>query len=155
MDEYTKKNVKKYKPFSSIVKKDVAIQAITNDIIAGLSKGKIIEKYMKLWGGSNRHIQQYIDEAINQIATLDNKEQIRAINAARLLQVYSECYEKGDKKTALKAIDIMNKTLNLYSPDQTNIQINNGADNTTFTLSFGNGIKTDLNNDGTESEQDD
>ena len=111
--------------------KELRLRYIADDIVKGMSKRKIGEKYTELWGLSKSTIYDYYREALVELTDEEGLAKLRETNTERLLDLYREACEKGNVIAQLKAIDLLNKTNSIY---QTNINL--GGD-TEFTFNFG------------------
>lgn len=117
-------------------KRDLRINEILQDIIAGRNKTDIIAKYRKEWNCSENFVKDIITEAYVLINDEEYVKQARNINLIRLNDIYSEAVDTGDLKIQLKAIDLISKTAGVYADNehQVNIQINNS--DKTFEIKF-------------------
>lgn len=113
------------------LRKELRLRYIADDIVKGMSKRKIGEKYTELWGLSKSTIYDYYREALVELTDEEGLAKLRETNTERLLDLYREACEKGNVIAQLKAIDLLNKTNSIY---QTNINL--GGD-TEFTFNFG------------------
>lgn len=118
------------------------LRQMQDDMIAGLNREKLIEKYGPIVGGAESRVKAYVQEAYNNLMLPEEKEKARALNSARLEELYKQCFEKKDIKNALKAIDILNKTLGIYDQPTTTVNVNTD-EGKNFSLSFGNGLIID------------
>lgn len=108
------------------------LRYIADDVIKGLSKRKIGEKYSELWNVSPNTVYEYYREALATLTDEEGLAKLREANTERLLDLYHDAVQSNDRQSALKALDLLNKTNSIY---QTNINI--GGD-TEFTFSFDN-----------------
>ena len=111
--------------------RELRLRYIADDIVSGMSKRKIGEKYSELWRISKATVYDYYREALVELTDEEGLAKLRETNTERLLDLYHKACEVGDVKAQLKAIDLLNKTNSIY---QTNINL--GGD-TEFTFSFG------------------
>ena len=95
--------------------RELRLRYIADDIVAGMSKRKIAEKYSEQWGISKNAIYDYYREALITLTDEDGLAKMREANTERLLNLYNTAMEKGDTKTALKALDLLNRTNSIYS----------------------------------------
>lgn len=111
--------------------KELRLRYIADDIVSGMSKRKIGEKYSELWNISKHTVYDYYREALVELTDEEGLAKLREANTERLLSLYRAASDKGDVNAQLKAIDLLNKTNSIY---QTNINL--GGD-TEFTFNFG------------------
>lgn len=111
--------------------KELRLRYIADDIVSGMSKRKIGEKYSEQWGIKKATVYDYYREALVELTDEEGLAKLRETNTERLLDLYRAACDKGDINAQLKAIDLLNKTNSIY---QTNINL--GGD-TEFTFSFG------------------
>ena len=111
--------------------KELRLRYIAEDIVSGMSKRKIGEKYSEQWGISKSTVYDYYREALVELTDEEGLAKLRETNTERLLDLYRAACAKGDIAAQLKAIDLLNKTNSIY---QTNINL--GGD-TEFTFNFG------------------
>lgn len=102
------------------LKQELRVRYIANDIVAGMSKRKIVEKYTEAWNMSKKHIYDYYNEALSTLTDEEGLAKLREVNTERLLDLYDAACKQGDVKSQLKAIDLINRTNNIY---RTNISI--------------------------------
>lgn len=103
------------------IKVDARIRIIANEILNGLSRGRLIDKYCEDWGITvaamdNTYIKrayQYIRENVKE--DLDN---IRETNVNRLLEIYNDSYKSGDKSSMFRALDMINRMAGIYEDRQ-------------------------------------
>lgn len=94
--------------------RELRLRYIADDIVKGLSKKKIGEKYSELWGLGLGTIYSFYREALVTLTDEEGLEKMRDANTERLLSIYNKAIEDGDSKTALKALDLLNKTNSIY-----------------------------------------
>lgn len=111
--------------------RELRLRYIADDVVKGMSKRKIGDKYSEQWGISKAVVYDYYREALVTLTDEEGLAKLREVNTERLLDLYQKAIDKGDVNAQLKAIDLLNKTNSIY---QTNI--NFGGD-TEFTFSFG------------------
>ena len=111
--------------------KELRLRYIAEDIVSGMSKRKIGEKYSEQWGISKSTVYDYYREALVELTDEEGLAKLRETNTERLFDLYRAACAKGDIAAQLKAIDLLNKTNSIY---QTNINL--GGD-TEFTFNFG------------------
>lgn len=111
--------------------KELRLRYIADDIVSGMSKRKIGEKYSERWNISKSTVYDYYREALVELTDEEGLAKLREANTERLLSLYRAASDKGDVNAQLKVIDLLNKTNSIY---QTNINL--GGD-TEFTFNFG------------------
>ena len=104
-----RKDKKKYQ-----LTRELRLRYIADDIVKGLSKKKIAEKYSELWDLSFHTVYSLYREALVTLTDEEGLEKMRDANTERLLSLYNKAIEEGDSKTALKALDLLNKTNSIY-----------------------------------------
>ena len=111
---------------------DARIWMIINDICAGLNNLSLYKKYKDDWNISRTAMTNLINEAYEMMKIGDEKymEELRQINIKRLEELYSDALASNDKASALKAMDLINKTAGLYT---TKVEL---GGNTTFRYVF-------------------
>ena len=102
------------KQASPKIKWEVKKQLILQEIAKGSTYADICNKFKDEWNCTYNTMQNYIKEASNELYNEDVKETMKQINLMRLDSAYAESIKDGDKKTAIKAIDIQNKMLGAY-----------------------------------------
>ena len=130
--------------------KEARIWMIINDICVGFNNLSLTRKYKDDWKISQTTMTNLITEAYERmkIGDEDYLNELRQINIKRLEEIATTALEQGDTNSALKAIDLVNKTAgNIYS---TKIEL---GGNTSFKYVFGN---EEVNNEeNTETDNDD
>jgi len=112
------------------IRQEKRIELITEDIIAGLSRVKILEKYSALWECGKSTVNTIFKEACIKMSEeyRSDKEQVRAISNIRLEGVWDAAKTVNQK---LKTIDLINKTNNIYD---NNVNVSTGEDGFTFEI---------------------
>lgn len=121
--------------------RELRLRYIADDIVSGMSKRKIGEKYSALWNLSRPVIYDYYREALVELTDEEGLAKLRETNTERLLDLYRDACSKGDINAQLKAIDLLNKTNSVY---QTNINL--GGD-TEFVFNFGDAAEPESKED--------
>lgn len=119
------------------IRQEERLDRIIDDIVKGMSRPKIIEKYATLWECTNRTVNTIYKEACIRMSEeyRTDKEQVRAISNARLEGVWDDAKTVNQK---LKTIDLINKTNNIYD---NNVNVSAGEDG--FTFEIGVEMKTE------------
>ena len=96
---------------------DARIWMIIGDICAGLNNLSLYKKYKDDWKISRTAMTNLINEAYEMMKIGDEKymEELRQINIKRLEDLYTDALASNDKASALKAMDLINKTAGLYT----------------------------------------
>lgn len=110
--------------------RELRLRYIAEDIVAGMSKRKIGEKYSEKWGIGVSTVYDYYREALVTLTDEEGLAKLREANTERLLGIYYDALKDGDRQTALKALDLLNKTNSVYVQ-----KLNLGGD-TEFTFKF-------------------
>lgn len=113
---------------------DARIWMIIGDICAGLNNLSLYKKYKDAWNISRTGMTNLINEAYEMMKIGDEEylENLRQINIKRLEDLYTDALASNDKASALKAMDLINKTAGLYT---TKVEL---GGNTTFQYTFAN-----------------
>lgn len=82
----------------------------------GWSRLRIIDKFAKEWDMTAKHAYRYYHDAILLIKKNWDKdaEDIKNIQLERIEQILADCLQDTDRKTALSAIDMINRLASLY-----------------------------------------
>ena len=96
---------------------DARIWMIIGDICAGLNNLSLYKKYKDAWNISRTGMTVLINEAYEMMKIGDEEylENLRQINIKRLEELYTDALASNDKASALKAMDLINKTAGLYT----------------------------------------
>ena len=113
---------------------DARIWMIIGDICAGLNNLSLYKKYKDAWNISRTGMTNLINEAYEMMKIGDEEymEELRQINIKRLEDLYTDALASNDKASALKAMDLINKTAGLYT---TKVEL---GGNTVFRYVFDN-----------------
>lgn len=124
--------------------KEARLWCIINDICKGFNNLSLMRKYKDEWNVSQTTMTNLITEAYERMKIGDEEylNELRQINIKRLEEIANTALEQGDTSSALKAIDLVNKTAgNIYS---TKIEL---GGNTVFKYVFDN---EEVNSDNVE-----
>ena len=82
----------------------------------GWSRTRIFDKFMKEWNVGERQIYIYYHDALLRIANKyeDTSEDVKNIQLERIEKILADCLAAKDRKTALNAIDMINRLHSLY-----------------------------------------
>ena len=130
--------------------KEARIWMIINDICKGFNNLSLTRKYKDDWKISQTTMTNLITESYERmkIGDEDYLNELRQINIKRLEEIANTALEQGDTSSALKAIDLVNKTAgNIYS---TKIEL---GGNTTFKYEFlGDNNEEETNKEETDND---
>lgn len=132
--------------------KEARIWMIINDICKGFNNLSLTRKYKDDWKISQTTMTNLITEAYERMKIGDEEylNELRQINIKRLEEIVNTALDQGDTNSALKAIDLVNKTAgNIYS---TKIEL---GGNTTFKYVFDNEEVNDEEDTETNKEETD
>ena len=108
------------------------IDEVIWDYIAkqGLSREATAQQLIARWDISLSTARKWITDSIKRIANTysqEEQEEVRRVWLERCESILQECIETRDKQNALKALDLMGKSLGLYKESK---DINVDGDNT-------------------------
>ena len=108
------------------------IDSVIFDYIAkqGLSREATAQQIYSRWDISLSTARKWITDSIKRIANTyseEEQEEVRRVWLERCESILQECIETRDKQNALKALDLMGKSLGLYKESK---DINVDGDNT-------------------------
>ena len=120
---------------------DSRIWMIIGDICAGSNNLSLYKKYKDSWNISRTTMTDLINEAYEMMKIGDEEylENLRQINIKRLEDLYTDALANNDKNSALKAMDLINKTAGLYT---TKVEL---GGNTSFKYVFADEEDTEEN----------
>ena len=97
--------------------KEARLWCIINDICKGFNNLSLTRKYKDEWKVSQTTMTNLITEAYERMKIGDEEylENLRQINIKRLEDLYTDALASNDKASALKAMDLINKTAGLYT----------------------------------------
>ena len=101
--------------FNPEITKEARIFMIASDISKGCTYREMQQRYQEEWGLAASTISFYITEAIQALKAPELQDAIKDINFDRLTSIYRQSLEEGDRKSQLKAIDLLNKMAGLYT----------------------------------------
>ena len=96
----------------------------------GLSREATAQQIYSRWDISLSTARKWITDSIKRIANTyseEEQEEVRRVWLERCESILQECIETRDKQNALKALDLMGKSLGLYKESK---DINVDGDNT-------------------------
>lgn len=105
--------MKKEKKFPNELTGEVRRKIVLQKIAEGKSYTKVIDELVTEWGIKENVAREYVMESVKYLGSEEFKEVVKGINTQRLEQIIQESMGT-DNKTALKAIDLSNKTQGVY-----------------------------------------
>lgn len=108
---------------------------IAEEIAKGATYRELAGKFSAEWNVSPQYIKSIVTEAIQLFQDDEIYKNIKQINNDRLNDIYKEARQAGDLKSAIKAVDTLNKANGVY--DNMKAQVNINADDNNITITFG------------------
>lgn len=105
--------MKKEKKFPKELTGEVRTKIVLQKIAEGKSYTKVIDELVTEWGIKENVAREYVMESVKYLGSEEFREVVKGINTQRLEQIIQESMGT-DNKTALKAIDLSNKTQGVY-----------------------------------------
>lgn len=108
------------------------IDSVIFDYIAkqGLSREACAQQIYSRWDISLSTARKWITDSIKRIANTysqEEQEEVRRVWLERCESILQECIETRDKQNALKALDLMGKSLGLYKENKDiNLDVDGG-----------------------------
>ena len=108
------------------------IDSVIWDYIAkqGLSREQAAQQIYSRWDISLSTARKWITDSIKRIANTyseEEQEEVRRVWLERCESILQECIETRDKQNALKALDLMGKSLGLYKENKDiNLDVDGG-----------------------------
>lgn len=93
---------------------DARRMIVAEKIAAGKTFGEIITECAPMFGITNRTMTLYLRDALAWLRSDEMKETIQSMNVMRLDKLYSDSVSEGDRKSAIKALDVQNKMVGAY-----------------------------------------
>lgn len=89
---------------------------ILKELSSGKSRQTIVEELKKNYNICNHTAVNYLNAAYNYLASTNKQyiEKLRSVQLQRLESIIENTMESGNYDTALRAIDLLNKTFALY-----------------------------------------
>lgn len=131
MSRYKQSEYNKERHPEFAMKRELRLRYIADEIVKGMSKRKVCQKFEQEWQISHNLMCDLYNEALATLTDEEGLSKLREVNTERLLELYNKAIESGDVKSQLKAIDLINRTNSIY---KTNIDL--GQD-TEFVFNFG------------------
>lgn len=97
--------------------KKARLNIIIEKIREGYSRKRLVEWVQENYGFSYKYSWDHVNEAYKMLADTNNEELVestRAVQLERCEAILKEALEHGDRKSALKALDIINRMNSLY-----------------------------------------
>lgn len=102
---------------------DSIIDEIINLSNKGISKREILSSLSKKYNIPKDRLDEFYNSVLN--IPFDDTEILRNLNSERILNLYQLAMSNGEHKLALRCLDLLNKTNNLYA---TKLQIDGDTD---------------------------
>lgn len=108
------------------------IDSVIWDYIAkqGLSREATAQQIYSRWDISLSTARKWITDSIKRIAntyTQEEQEEVRRVWLERCEAILQECIETRDKQNALKALDLMGKSMGIYK-EKSDVNLSGSAD---------------------------
>ena len=109
-----------------------SIDSVICDYMAkqGLSREACAQQIYSRWAISLSTARKWITDSIKRIANTysqEEQEEVRRVWLERCESILQECIETRDKQNALKALDLMGKSLGLYKESKdVNLDVDGG-----------------------------
>ncbi|MBQ0089745.1 MAG: hypothetical protein KBT27_10500 [Prevotellaceae bacterium] len=108
---------------------------VYNDILRGNTQSNLVNKittdYYNVGLKYSVHTAKDLISEVRRIVRADYQEEqkfLRESNINRLLDLYNESFEVGDRSTALKTLQEMNKMCGLYESEKLDVTLNGNVD---------------------------
>lgn len=101
---------------------EARVRLIAQDILTTrMTNKELIAKYSKIFDSDVLNIPALVRSAYGYIYNQNEatKESIRKLSMERLEQIWWEASDDRDRKSQLKTIDLLNKTMNVYEQELT------------------------------------
>ena len=105
---------KKNKKFPKAITSDAKQHLIMKDIAKGETYMDIVHKYMEEWSLSFKTVQAIVNDTIAFMRSQEAKDSLISMNMQRLDNIISDSMKDGDRKNAIKGIDVQNKLAGGY-----------------------------------------
>ena len=120
----------KNRQFPDQITMDAKRYLIISSVAQGKTYSEILSECVASWGLGIKSVQNIINETLQYMRSEETKETLISMNNERLDNIISESMNEGDRKSAIKAIDVQNKLIGGYTE---NIKIDGNSD---ITLNF-------------------
>lgn len=113
------------------------IYIVSKDLINMENTQDIKRKYADVWGCSHTNVNWYIQKAYEMIeeSTQRNIDKLVSRQTSTLQKIANDAITNNDRANAIKAVDTINRLMNLYV-DKQEINVTTDAP---ITVSFGSG----------------
>ena len=118
--------MRKDKRFPTQLTADVRRKTVLQKIAEGKSFYTVIDELVKEWNITECSAKDYVRTSIDYLASEEFKDVMKGINTQRIEQIITESMGT-DNKTALKAIDLANKTAGIYE-ERVKLETNNDVE---------------------------
>lgn len=99
------------------------VYLIADAIAKGDTYKDIAKKYGEEWQVSPNYIRSIVTEAIALFQDKEYYDKIKDINNERLNNLYKQALDEHDLKSAIKAIDTLNKANGVYETQKQTVQV--------------------------------
>ena len=122
---------------------------ILQAMAGGMSYVSMVNKFSDEWGLSRKTVELAIQETIKFMRDEETKQTLVDMNMARLDSIVEDSMKDGDRSSALKGIDLLNKAAGGYTEK---VKIEGDS---TITIDFGLGNDFTPSNDEKEDNSED
>ena len=119
------------------------VYLIADAIAKGDTFRDIAKKYGEEWQVSPNYIRSIVTEAIALFQDKEYYDKIKDINNERLNNLYKQALDEHDLKSAIKAIDTLNRANGVYDQPKTTVNVQT-ADDSNITITFGGEAAADI-----------
>lgn len=101
------------------------VNEVRKMLVSGFSRGEIVQKLTKKWNVIDRTIDNYIQDAKEELKPLiaAEKDNQLGIAIARMTDIYREAMDAKDHRAAIAAQQELNKLFGLYAPVKTETEL--------------------------------
>lgn len=82
---------------------------------SGMSYISMVNKFTEEWGLGRKTVELAISDAIKWMRDEETKQTLVDMNMARLDSIVEDSMKSGDRSSALKGIDLLNKAAGAYT----------------------------------------
>lgn len=108
--------------------KDQRVREVYKMLVKGHARGEIVQVLSKKWNVTDRTIDNYIQDAREQLKPIVEEERMVQLNIAvdRMTEVFKEALDSKDHRAAIQAQQELNKLFGLYAPTKQEVSGNIG-----------------------------
>ena len=107
---------------------------LADAIAKGETYRQISQRFQQEWGVSPNYIYSLMTEAISLFQDKEYYDKIKDINNERLNNIFKEAIDSKDLKTAIKAVDTLNKANGVYEVQKQTVQVSLPDENIVVTF---------------------